>query len=143
RQRLRRRALARAHRAVHVAAPVVRGLGAGPVDLSQRLADRRAEVDQRSGRQYADRAAARVRVGRPVLLAEVLQVCGLVPEVLDEVVDACLLPVLDRARRPLARLAAAAEAEDDAGLAVLRRRVDRQLAPPDVRERLAGEAAVP
>src|SRR6185436_6280187 len=39
-------ALARAHRSVHVAVPVVGGLGAGPVDVAEALPQRRAELRQ-------------------------------------------------------------------------------------------------
>ena len=50
---LLRRPLARAHRAVHVAVPEGRGLGAGPVDAIDGLADRAAVVEQHAGRGEA------------------------------------------------------------------------------------------
>src|SRR2546421_7447628 len=46
--RLVRRALARAHGAVHVAAPEDRRLGPGPVDAAHRLPQRRAELRERA-----------------------------------------------------------------------------------------------
>src|SRR4051794_7878288 len=72
-QDLGRRALTRAHRAVHVAVPVRRGLGAGPVDPSARPADRRAELHQRAGTEDAHRAAARPDLGDPAELEVVLR----------------------------------------------------------------------
>src|SRR4051812_34567996 len=58
RESLGGRALAAPSRAVHVAAPVVRRLRAGPMDLPDGCAQRLAEVDQRARRHHADRATA-------------------------------------------------------------------------------------
>src|SRR5690349_4923326 len=67
-QHLFRRALARTDGAVHVAVPVRGRLGAGPVDASDRLAQRGAEIDQRAGADDGHRTAAVPLFGRPVEL---------------------------------------------------------------------------
>src|SRR5436309_7167366 len=80
-------ALARAHRAVHVAVPVRRRLGAGPVDRADRGAYRRAEVEQGARSEHRDRAAPRPLLGRPVLEHEVARALGLVAEVVGEALE--------------------------------------------------------
>ena len=57
-EHLGRGALAGAHRAVHVAGPVVRGLGPRPVDAADRLAQRRAVGRELPEARDPDRAAA-------------------------------------------------------------------------------------
>ena len=75
-----RGALAGADGAVHVAGPVRRGLGAGPVHPAVRRADRRAELDQRAGRVDGGRAAAGPPLLGPVVLDVVDRVQRLVAE---------------------------------------------------------------
>ena len=65
---LGRCAARRADRPVHVADPVARGLGAGPVDPATGSRRDAAVGDERSGRREADRAAARPASRRPVRL---------------------------------------------------------------------------
>src|SRR5436190_19308332 len=88
---LGRRALSRAHGAVHVAVPVGRSLGARPVDSADRRAQCRAEVEQRSRAEHRDGTAARPLLLRPVLDHEVVRVRRLVAEVVDEVRERRLL----------------------------------------------------
>src|SRR2546423_1658224 len=57
REHLGRGALARPHRAVHVAVPVGRGLRAGPVNRPDRRPQRGAEVEQHAGREERHRTA--------------------------------------------------------------------------------------
>src|SRR3954453_9753324 len=60
------RPLARAHGAVHVALPVVGGLGAGPVDAPDRGAQGRPVLAQRARAGDRRRAAVTPPLGRPV-----------------------------------------------------------------------------
>src|SRR5438094_4107243 len=60
--------LARLHGAVHVAPPLGGGLGAGPVDRADRLAQRVAVAGPHAGREVGPVAAARPLLLRPVEL---------------------------------------------------------------------------
>src|SRR5207237_7732361 len=69
-QNFARRTLARADRPVHVAVPVVRGLGPGPVDPPDRLTEPGAVGEERSRRGDPDRASPAPLVRRPERLEE-------------------------------------------------------------------------
>ena len=68
RQHLGRRPLARLDRAVHVAGPVGRGLGPGPVDPAHRRSQHVAPLQQHPGGHVAHVAAAAPHVGGPDLV---------------------------------------------------------------------------
>src|SRR5260370_3259882 len=78
------RALAGLDRAVHVAAPLGRGLGARPVQQAGRAAQRRPELGPGARREVRAVAAAGPRVGGPVVLGVVGPPGGGGPEVPGE-----------------------------------------------------------
>src|SRR3954453_18134454 len=80
-------ALARADRAVHVAVPERRGLGAGEVDAPDGRAQRRPERAQPVRAVVGDRAAAGPGLGGPIALDEGLDAACLVAEVAHQVAD--------------------------------------------------------
>src|SRR4051812_24449105 len=134
------RPLPRPHRAVHVAQPVVGGLGPREVDAPMRRAQVRAVLGEDARGEMADRAAARPGLRRPVLLDELQRGARpLVAGEADEVVQHAPSPRARAQRRPLPVAPAADEREEDADAAVGRRVVPRHAGQAGVADALAAE----
>src|SRR5437867_3382674 len=108
---LGRGALARLHRAVHVAAPLGGGLGTGPVNRADRLAQRVAVARPHAGCEVGAVAAARPLLLRPVELDVVAGVGRAWAEEAHERVDHRLPAFGERHARQAPGLVALEEAE--------------------------------
>src|SRR5215213_6129405 len=137
-----RGALARAHGAVHVPDPERGRLGASPVDLAHRPAQRRAVLVEDSRRREADRAAARPDLLAPVLLEVALGLERLRPVVVGEVLEHRAAPRGLGPVRPHTGVVPADEAEHHAGLAVARARVEGRARRSHVGHGLARQVVV-
>ena len=91
-EHLRRGPPARGHRPVHVARPHAGGLGAGPVDGPDRLAQAPAVPGPHVGPEQRAVAPPAPRLGLPVELHEIDRVSRLGPEVAHEGVEHGLAP---------------------------------------------------
>src|SRR5438105_15603938 len=141
-ENLGRGALARTHRAVHVAVPVGGGLAAHPVDPAHRRPDRRAEPHQRSRAEDAHRAAPGPRLGHPAELEVLLWMESPVAKDLLELGQDLLAALPRRGGLEHARTIAADEPHDDPGLPVRRRDVEASADRPLVAQELTGEAVL-
>ena len=92
-----------AHGAVHVAQPVVGGLGPGEVDLADRAAQPRPVLGQHARRHVGDGAAARPALLGPVLLEVVDGRARLVADEGGEALEHLRTALVGRQRRPTAR----------------------------------------
>src|SRR5580704_5657308 len=113
--------------AFHVAVPLWRTLGAGPVDTPDRCAPRLAVGRPDSRCEVRAVAAAGEFLGHPVTLDVLFRTCRGLAEIADEAADYCLLPLGMAAARPYARLFALQETHQDAGRAGRRRIVEGHL----------------
>ena len=112
---LLRRPLSRAHRAVHVPAPLGGRLGARPVDPAHGLAQSGAVVEQHARRRPRAVATAAPLLLHPVLLHVLARGARGGPEPLGELGDHRRAPLGERARAPFPGLLALDEAEQHSG----------------------------